>query len=195
MIVLKLAGTCILGIILMGIWFGMEGLFAGLFSRTKLSFLMRFRHLFSSFLPTAAVMIFSHQYCLNVAGIGNLKYFLACIAIAGIASAVVTIPSEQSGEKPDWNATVGKALDGMLMEIPMRLMMQTFVWHILKMMGVEHAESSGILINALIWCSGIVIQNVISKKEMDCRFRKELTSSFIFSLGAGWLLRESDFIL
>ena len=195
MLFLKLAAATILGILLMGIWFGLEAVLANAFQKAKLNFLMPLRHLFTAFIPTAAVLLLSNHLYLNLFSFSRGQYWLGSIAIAFIASAIVSIPRKQKTSALNLHEVMAKVLDGILMEIPMRLMMQVFVWYILQLMGAAEAIYAGIIINALIWCSGIMIQNVLSKGKWNSKIWKKLIASFVFSLGAGFLLSASDCIL
>ena len=191
MIILKSAAALIAGILLMGIWFGLEALLANAFHNRKVDFLMPYRHLFTAAVPVTVILLLDGNFYMNLSSLGNFSFWLISIAIALVSSSVT------EHEKMDLHihAVIDKMLDGMLMEIPMRLMMQVFVWYIMRRMGAEETEYTGIVINALIWCAGIIIQNVLSKGKWNIRIIKELDASFLFSLGAGWLLAESDFIV
>ena len=70
-------------------------------------------------------------------------------------------------------------LDGAFMEIPQRLMIQTFICGLLKMFGMN--IYSGILINAVVWCSCIIFQDIIIKEKNAMKLILDLMASFIFS--------------
>ena len=86
-------------------------------------------------------------------------------------------------------------IDGILMEIPQRLMMQSFVWHLLAEYNRSNALYIGILINALIWCMSILIQNFIFKIRFHVGVLRDLAASAFFSVGIGYMLGKTLFIL
>ena len=86
-------------------------------------------------------------------------------------------------------------IDGIFMEIPQRLMMQSFVWYILKQFKIDNAIVFSIFINAMIWCSSIIIQNMIFKIKFEKSTVREIFSSFFFSVGAGYILIKTEFIV
>lgn len=86
-------------------------------------------------------------------------------------------------------------LNGMMMEMPQRLMMQPFTWWLLQKFQVPNAEYYAVFTTAIIWCMGIVTQNVIGKQDFDRNLWIELLSSFVFSLGIGYVFQKSGFIV
>lgn len=81
------------------------------------------------------------------------------------------------------------------MEIPQRLMMQSFVWYLLKLSNVEDAMYISIIITAIVWCCSIFIQMRLSKNKLNKKIVIELLSSFVFSMGIGYLFAYSGFIV
>lgn len=86
-------------------------------------------------------------------------------------------------------------LDAVAMEIVQRLMMQPFVYWLLLRFGVTHAELLAILITAIIWCMGILTQQLMQKEVFDKNFGMEMLASFVFSFGIGYVFQKSGFIL
>ena len=85
------------------------------------------------------------------------------------------------------------ALDGVMMEVPQRMMMQTFMCLLLDMWGIDIVFS--VLVTAIVWCISICIQCVIMKSKFDKSVGVELLSSFIFSVGAGVVLIRTELIV
>lgn len=86
-------------------------------------------------------------------------------------------------------------LDGLLMEIPQRLMMQSFIYGILKLLGVSLLNFCTIIATALIWCMGIVMQTFLLKKQFDEDVVFDILSSLVFSLGIGYVYQQTGLIV
>ena len=95
------------------------------------------------------------------------------LAVTVLLSAIV-ISINQVAEIPRGKELLLYALDGVCMEIPQRMMMQTFT--------------------AFAWCISICIQCLICKLKFDRKIVIEIAASFLFSMGAGLLLLKSGFI-
>ena len=84
------------------------------------------------------------------------------------------------------------ALDGVCMEIPQRVMMQTFSGVLFMHWGLDLYLS--IPVTAFVWCISICIQCLICKLKFDRKIVIEIAASFLFSMGVGLLLLKSGFI-
>lgn len=71
------------------------------------------------------------------------------------------------------------------MEIPQRVFMQTFICILLVHMGEK--DWCAILINAMVWCAGILVSTLFSKEREWEKIIIEMVSSFAFSLGTGYV--------
>lgn len=81
------------------------------------------------------------------------------------------------------------------MEIPQRLMMQSFLYGIMKLLKVPRIDIYTILITSCIWCIGIAIQNKMMKQRFGREWFLETLSSFIFSMGIGYVYQESRLLV
>lgn len=54
-------------------------------------------------------------------------------------------------------------LDGLMMEIPQRVLMQNFVFPLLLYWKIANSNVWCILVNANIWCMGILVQALIMR--------------------------------
>ena len=76
------------------------------------------------------------------------------------------------------------------MEIPQRVMMQTFVCALLISWGKNSIWC--ILINACIWCMDIFVQAFILRQNNFRKILIEIIASFVFSIGIGYVFWTSE---
>ena len=81
-------------------------------------------------------------------------------------------------------------IEAACMEIPQRVMMQTFVCGILSMQKLNTLWS--IFITALIWCASILVQAFVSKQKNFKHLFLEVFASFVFSMGIGYVFYSSE---
>lgn len=86
-------------------------------------------------------------------------------------------------------------LEGLMMEIPQRVLMQNFVFSLLLYWKVANSNLWCILVNANIWCMGILVQALIMKRKLHKTLFIEILSSFIFSIGVGYVFIRTELIL
>lgn len=113
------------------------------------------------------------------------------LAVTVLLSAIV-ISINQVAEIPRGKELLLYALDGVCMEIPQRMMMQTFSGVLFMHWGLDLYLS--IPVTAFAWCISICIQCLICKLKFDRKIAIEIAASFLFSMGAGLLLLKSGFI-
>ncbi len=183
----------LLGIILSGIWFGFTYVFNLISEKSRCPILSRFSGVLSSLIPTITVLFLNEQYFLNVQSLGDWHWWAASLFVSVITAVVVfqnTIENLPRGKELIWYG-----FDGVLMEIPQRLMMQSFIWYILRKYGMEHALYLSIPITACIWCVSIIIQNLLFKIKFSIQTVREIVASAFFSVGVGYILSETMLIL
>lgn len=185
--------SIILGFILSGIWIGFTIGINVISDKFKLPVLMRFRTALAALLPTILILMARGQYMMNVQGASDIISWLLLIATVLITSMIITRKKEDRAIKGKDLLLFG--LDGILMEIPQRLMMQSFLWYLLEIWGVENATVLSIFANAVVWCLGILTQCFMGKKKIDYDVYIELISSFVFSIGIGIVLARTELIL
>ncbi|NLO09482.1 MAG: CAAX protease [Clostridiales bacterium] len=81
------------------------------------------------------------------------------------------------------------------MEIPQRMMMQSFVYGFLSLLGVSNLDNYTILATAIIWCMGIGIQGLIAGKHFNKDMLYDIIASLVFSLGIGYVYQKTGLIL
>lgn len=142
--------SIILGFILSGIWIGFTIGINVISDIFKLPVLVRFRTALAALLPTVLILMARGQYMMNVQGASDIISWLLLIATVLITSMIITRKKEDRAIKGKDLLLFG--LDGILMEIPQRLMMQSFLWYLLEIWGVENATVFSIFANAVVWC-------------------------------------------
>lgn len=86
-------------------------------------------------------------------------------------------------------------LEGLMMEIPQRVLMQNFIFALLAYWNVDNSNIWCIVVNANIWCLGILVQALIMKQKLHKALFIEILSSFIFSIGIGYVFIKTELIL
>ena len=84
-------------------------------------------------------------------------------------------------------------MEAAFVEIAQRLMMQSFVMYLLDTW--DCATIWCVFLNALIWCAGIVVQGLLSKQTMGKNLVLDLSASFVFSIGCGYVFYLSGCIV
>lgn len=104
------------------------------------------------------------------------------LAVTVLLSAIVISINSGCGN-PRGKELLLYALDGVCMEIPQRMMMQTFSGVLFMHWGLDLYLS--IPVTAFAWCISICIQCLICKLKFDWKIVIEIAASFLFSMGAG----------
>lgn len=182
-----------LGMLLSGIWFGLVIALERISDKCKLYSISRFKSVIAAVIPTYIILKLNNHYFFNVKSVSDWKAWIEILGVAIITAFIVfknEVETLPSGKELLWYG-----IDGIFMEIPQRLMMQSFVWYILKQFKIDNAIVFSIFINAMIWCSSIIIQNMIFKIKFEKSTVREIFSSFFFSVGAGYILIKTEFIV
>lgn len=182
-----------LGMLLSGIWFGLVIALERISDKCKLYSISRFKSVIAAVIPTYIILKLNNHYFFNVKSVSDWKAWIEILGVAIITAFIVSkneVETLPSGKELLWYG-----IDGIFMEIPQRLMMQSFVWCILKQFKIDNAIVFSIFINAMIWCSSIIIQNMIFKIKFEKSTVREIFSSFFFSVGAGYILIKTEFIV
>ncbi len=185
--------SIVLGFLLSGIWFGFCFIIGALISKLKILWLLYLNSVLGSIIPTLFIAATMGLYPIQINGMQNKRVYFAAIVTVVITTAVITRKKSKKCRKGKDLLIWG--LDGILMEIPQRLMMQSFVYGILKLLGVSSINFYTIIATALIWCMGIGMQTVLAKKPLDGDLFFDILSSFIFSLGIGYVYQQTGLIV
>lgn len=189
--ILFLLLSLLIGIGASCIWFGFLILFSNLTKRIK--WMKRFLTVLAS-IPLLIVVFFVFGFVpLNI----NTSSILIGLVIVLITVLIcVTVVYLRNNRR----SLFGKDLllwgiDGVLMEISQRLMMQSLMFGVLSFFKVPYIEVLTVICTAVVWCIALFLQNRIQKNTLDKEFLKEIIASFIFSLGIGWTYQITGFIV
>lgn len=190
------------GFLLSGIWIASRIFIYSFLTKRKLDVPGYFDTCFAALIPATIICLYFNANPFAVSGIANIRLWciaivtvllVSCIVLAGKKLLSGSKNKENSSSTDSRKPLFSNILDGAFMEIPQRLMMQTFICGLLNKFGMN--IYSGILINAVVWCSGIIFQAVVMNKEKNAmKLIPELIASFIFSIGVGYVFLESSCI-
>ena len=176
----------LVGFILSGACYGSNLLLQKVLVKRKLYKLQGLSMVIVSIIPAIIICICFSTYPFNFRAILDCKMWLIAICTVLVTSMLIKLKHEK------YEAETGFILcvEAVGMEIPQRVMMQTLVCGLLA--SHEMQAVYGIIINALIWCFAIVIQACIMKDNRWKHLIIELISSFVFSLGIGFVFYASE---
>lgn len=181
----------LLGTMLSGLWFGIRILFELLAKATKNNIISRFSTVLAAIVPTIIISKYSSLYMWNVKSIIDWKSW--CIVVVTVLLTAIIVSMKKPSKLPKGKVLVWYAVDGVMMEVPQRMMMQSFVCVLFEMWDVDVIYS--VFVTAIVWCISICIQHVIVREKFDKNLCIELLSSFVFSVGIGIVLVRTELIL
>lgn len=181
-----------LGFLLSGIWFGLCLAIGILTQKAKKSWLSYLDTALASTIPILLISITMGLYPFQPSGIRDIKIYTTAFITVFIT--IVIITHKKTAKSRRGKDLLLWGIDGMLMEIPQRLMMQSFVYGILKLLGVLSLTLYTVIATALIWCLAIGMQTLLSKKAFGKDVFIDILASFVFSLGIGYVYHQTGFI-
>lgn len=133
--------------------------------------------------------------CLNIRGVklGNIKAYLIALVTTLITTSIIT--RKQTIMHVKGKEILLYGFDGLMMEIPQRLMMQSFVYGMLKLLGVSSLIGYTIIATAIIWCMCIIVQSFLFRMPLHKDMLFDLLASFVFSLGIGYVYQVTGLII
>lgn len=182
--------TLVLGFLLSGVWFGCHILLQQLLVKKKWDKCLMFSPLFSALIPTVVIGVVFKSHPFHFHALLEWKYWLIAILTVCVTSLVIEFGTKREKIK---ESLYRYCIEAAMMEIPQRVMMQTFVCALLTMWGKE--AMWGIVINGCIWCLDIIVQALIFKTNNYKELVIEIIASFIFSLGIGYVFFETACLL
>lgn len=187
---LSVISSIILGTLLSGIWFGLNIIINILASKLKVDWLAKHSVLFSALLPTIIILKNSSLCLWNIENVAHIKSWL--LILATVLLTAVIVANNKVENLPTGKELLAYALDGIFMEVPQRMMMQSFIHMILSVNEMYIVMAP--LLTAVVWCISICIQGFVMKQCFEKSVFYELLASFVFSVGVGYVLLESGFI-
>lgn len=188
---IKIFFAVLLGTALSGIWFGIRMMLEVISSKTGIKFISRFSTVLAAIVPLGFILQSNRLQLFKMESVVDWKSWLIVGATVLITAVIVSL--KESDNIPSGRELLWYALDGVMMEIPQRMMMQSFVYLLLKLWGIDRFFS--VLVTAIVWCISICIQCVIMKSKYDKRVAVELLSSSVFSVGVGVVLIRTELII
>ena len=181
----------ITGFLLSGIWFALNMLLSLKAKNSKQ--LLMFSPLLSAVVPAVMIWLLMGDHPFHFEKLADHKVWIAAaVTLAAVCTVVLAGPRNR---KADTSAELAEiCMEAACMEIPQRAMMQTFIlWLLLKW---NLNPLSCILINAFIWCGDIIFQAVVIQKQVSVKkLLFEILSSFLFSLGIGYVFHTARCII
>lgn len=188
---IKIFFAVLLGTALSGIWFGIRMMLEVISSKTGIKFISQFSTVLAAIVPLGFILQSNRLQLLKMESVVDWKSWLVVGATVLITAVIVSL--KELDNIPSGRELLWYALDGVMMEVPQRMMMQTFVCLLLDMWGIDTVFSA--LVTAIVWCISICIQCVIMKSKFNKSVVVEIISSFIFSIGVGIVLIRTELIV
>jgi hypothetical protein len=186
----------IIGFLLSGIWFAIN-MFLSVKLRNKKNLLM-FSPMFSAIIPAIIIWLLMGDHPFHFEKLFADREFadFTCVltAFTLLTTCALVFCESQSKGTENLSELTEMCMEAACMEIPQRAMMQTFIlWLLLKW---NLNPLACILINALVWCGDILFQAVIIQKHIAVKkLVFEILSSFLFSLGIGFVFHATKCII
>lgn len=181
--------SLVLGFALCGILFG----FTIVLINTRVKVDGQFLMPIVSIIPVIILLIITRRNIFNLYNIFDGISWIILIITNIIVIKLITLNS--SNLILSRKTIFVNGLEGLMMEIPQRLLMQNFIFSLLSYWKVNNSNIWCILINANIWCLGILVQALIMKRNLHKALFIEILSSFIFSIGIGYVFMRTELIL
>lgn len=178
-----------LGFALSGILFGITIVLSNTRAKAVGQFLMPI----ISIIPVIILLIITRRNIFNLYNLFDGISWVILIITNTIVIMLITLNS--SNLLLSRKAIFVNGLEGLMMEIPQRILMQNFIFSLLSYWKINNSDIWCILINANIWCLGILVQALIMKRNLHKALFTEILSSFIFSIGIGYVFMRTELIL
>lgn len=190
MLILKLLFLLLVGVLLSGLWFVLVMLVSSLATKNGSKLLSHLGTVIAAAIPTIVILCAANNAYLNFSSVTDYASWLIIIAAVTLTSLVISrksVPILLHGRE-----LLLYCIDGALMEIPQRLMMQAFL--LLLSDALDVSKYWSVIITAIVWCVSICLQSVITKSYFTMSTVLDLVSSFIFSLLVGFVFVRTYFI-
>ena len=181
----------IIGFLLSGIWFSFHIYVAQKLKNTKKA--LMFSPLLTAIIPTIIIWRLMADHPFHFEKLIDYKVWVIA-TVTLVATCVIVMFRSRLKEAYKPTELMEMCIEAACMEIPQRAMMQTIVlWLLLKW---NLNLLSCILINALIWCGDIIFQAIIIENKVTVmKLLIEVISSFIFSIGIGYVFYDTSCII
>lgn len=181
-----------IGFLLSGVWFGAQLWLRQTFYKAGRTGLVFLAPLLASCIPTALLFAWRGPFSLHLSALSNGRWWLITAA-ALLCVCLIKLLTARKPSPAKGLSLLPLCAEAAFMEIAQRLMMQTFVLYLLEAWGCRTLWC--VLINALIWCAGILVQPVLLKQKIDRNLLVDVAASFVFSIGGGYVFYQSGCII
>lgn len=183
-----------MGFLLSGIWFGCHIFVQKWFVKGKMAGIEMFSPLISAFVPTGIVLATAGKTALHTGLSGNWMVWgiTAGITVGSTCLIKIRLGHMEQNHRPEYNLFL-KCVEAACMEIPQRVMMQTFLCLLLLWKGLP--LMMGIILNAGVWGLSIIVQAVLLKQHDWYEISIDVLASIVFSLGSGYVYFTSEIIV
>lgn len=142
------------------------------------------------------IIVFSGKYMFRLSSILNGTSWIIIICTVLLTVWIASFYKHDEEDMPKTKKEfLSSGLNGLLMEVPQRWMMQTFLLYLLSFSKMENTAIISTAATATVWCIGICAEAVMEKVKPDANFWIELISSFVFSCGVGIVFAHTELIL
>ena len=117
--------TIILGVLLLGIWFGLNVVLNIISSKAKIEFIGKYSAIFSALLPTIFILKYSTLQIWNIRSVTDWRGWLVISMTVLVTSSIVSL--NEVSNLPEGKELLRYAMEGVFMEVPQRMKMQSFV--------------------------------------------------------------------
>ena len=181
-----------LGFLLCGVWFGVQLGLNAVFSKAGRGRLAYFSPLMASCVPIALILRRSGSYSLNLSALSDAGLW-GLSAATLLLTCLIKLLSERNRRRAEKRQLAYMCMEAAFVEIAQRLMMQSFVMNLLAAWGCGAAWC--VPLNALVWCAGICAQAILLKQPLTKALAADLLTSFVFSIGCGYVFFRSGCIV
>ena len=181
-----------LGFILSGVWFTCHMVINQYISKKHCNIIEEVLPLLSAFLPTVIICIVSKKHPFHLETLCNLELWGIALLTVCITSLIIIFLKIRNKEN-NTKKLFKKCVEAAFMEIPQRVMMQTFIYVLLICWNQNSIWC--IFINACIWCLDILVQAFIIRQTNYRKIMIEVISSFVFSIGIGYIFLISECLI
>ena len=181
-----------LGFLLSGIWFGIQLWLKQFFAKKRCGRLVYFSPLFAACIPIGMLFWMGGLCAPRLSNLADGKMW----ALSAATLLVTCLIKRISGRKcrsTERRELAWMCMEAAFVEIAQRLMMQSFLMNLLDAWGCGTIWC--VLLNALVWCAGILIQASLSHQKMGKELALDLIASFVFSIGCGYVFYRSGCIV
>lgn len=192
--VIKIIATFVIGLLFSGVIFGLLMVFQPILSKTKSIFIT-----YNAMPILSTIFILIMYFVLpvnfnafNFKGLSNMRAWIVMLATVVTVAFMISKKGERLSKLPSDILMI--IVNGFMMEVCQRLFMQVLLITVLQMFDIPGYKLWSIILTAVVWCVGIAIQEVITRKKFDKEFWLDTTCSFVFSIGIGYVLVESGCI-